>query len=413
MQGGVTVTSLFSFYATVFNMSKKILVFSLAYYPSFVSGAEAAIKEITNRIDPDDIEFHVVTHLFDKNAPRVEQIDNTTVHRVGFGNAYVSKILFVPLAALKAGSLHKQLKFDGMWAMMTYMTMPLMLAKWLGVRESHVLTLQDGDTYDKVFKRWFIRPLTPIIDRGIRQATVIQVISEYLGTWPTLRGYTGEVVMVRNGANPKNFTQFYSDEELEAVKQQLGKQVDDVYLFIAARLVYQKAIDQVIRALVLLPDKVKFLIAGAGPDEQTLRDLAAELNVEDRVIFLGALERDDVPKYRNTTVIDIFVHPSRSEGLGNSVLSAMAGGVPCIVTQVGGFKDFVFDAKRNPDKTPTAWAVDPDSPEQIASAVEDIMTDKQKVAEITQNARALMETEYHWDAVAAKMRTDVFPKILH
>jgi len=393
-------------------MPKRIAVFSLAYYPSFVSGAEAAIKEITNRIDSADIEFHIITLLFDTSAPRTEQFDNVIIHRVGFGGAYLSKVLFIPLAAWQARQLHKQVTLDGLWAMMTYMTMPLMIAKWLGVRVPHLLTLQDGDPYDKVFGRWFIRPLLPLIDGGIRNAAVIQVISEYLGTWPALRGYQGEVVMVRNGANPKNFEQFYSDQILEEVKAELGKKEGDVYLFIAARMVYQKAMDSVIRALTLLPANVKFIIAGAGPDEQMLRDLAVELDLQDRVVFLGALERDDVPKYRNTIVTDIFVHPSRSEGLGNSVLSAMAGRVPVIATQVGGFKDFVFDANKDPGQTPTAWAVEPDSPEQIAAAVTDIMSNPEKVKRVTDNARALMETEYHWDAVATKMRAEVFSKII-
>ena len=75
---------------------KRVLIFSLAYYPSFVSGAEAAIKEITDRISPGDIEFHLITLLFEKNAPKKELIGNTHVHRVGFGGAYLSKILFIP-----------------------------------------------------------------------------------------------------------------------------------------------------------------------------------------------------------------------------------------------------------------------------------------------------------------------------
>ncbi len=393
-------------------MKKKIALFSLAYYPSYVSGAEAAIKEITKRIDKDDIEFHVITLLFDKNAPRQEVIDNVIVHRVGFGGAYLSKILFVPLAALKALSLHRTIKLDGMWAMMTYMLMPLTIARWIGVKVPYVLTLQDGDPYDKVFKRWFIRPALPIIDSGFKNAKVIQVISEYLGTWPKLRGYTGEVVMVRNGANPKNFTQYYSDEDLNKIKSELGKNEGDIYLFIAARLVYQKGIDAVITALPLLPENIHFLIAGDGPDDAMLKNLATELGVQDRVRFLGPLDRDDVPKYRNTLVSDIFVHPSRSEGLGNSVLSAMAAKLPVIVTQVGGFADFVFDEKHNPDKLPTAWAVDPDAPEQIAEAVKDILSHPEKVERITKNARELMETEYHWDAVAQKMRKEVFAKIV-
>ena len=249
-------------------MKKKILIFSLAYYPSYVSGAEASIKEITDRAC-DEYEFHLITHLFDKNAPRVEKIGNTTIYRVGFGGGRLSKILFVPLAALKARKLHKKLHLTSMWAMMTYMLMPLTLARLFGVKIPYVLTLQDGDSYEKVFKRAFIKPFLPLIDKGFRDATIIQVISEYLGTWPKKRGYHGEVVMIRNGANPKNFEQLPL-EQLEEVKKSIGKKDGDVYLFIAARIVYQKAMDDVVRALALLPENIKFLIAGQGDKEAEL-----------------------------------------------------------------------------------------------------------------------------------------------
>jgi glycosyltransferase involved in cell wall biosynthesis len=275
----------------------------------------------------------------------------------------------------------------------------------------YALTLQDGDPYDKVFGRWFIKPALPLIDSGFKHAKIIQVISEYLGTWPKLRGYKGEVVMIRNGANPKNFTQFYSDEELQVVREQLGKKDGDVYLFIAARLAYQKAIDVVLQALAQLPSHVHFLIAGAGPEEEKLKALTAELGLSDRVRFLGALERDDVPKYRNTIVSDIFVHPSRSEGLGNSVLSAMAGKLPVIATQEGGLADFIFDDTHNSDKSPTAWAVEKDNSQQIVIAVNDIISHPEKVLERTKNARTLVEREYHWDRVAEDMREKVLAKL--
>ena len=154
---------------------KKVLIFSLAYYPRHVSGAEAAIKEITDRIN--DIEFHLITLRFDAADARAEQVGNARVYRVSTGPLLVSKLLFPVLAALKARSLNRTHRFDSLWAVMTYMLLPVVLAKALGVRAPHILTLQDGDPYEKVFGRLRILPFLPLIDYGFRTARIVQAIS--------------------------------------------------------------------------------------------------------------------------------------------------------------------------------------------------------------------------------------------
>lgn len=385
---------------------KKILIFSLAYYPSFVSGAEAAVKEITDRIESSDIEFHMITLLFDRTASREELIGHVHVHRVGFGGAYLSKILFIPLAALKARSLNRQHHFDALWAMMTYMLLPVALSRAVGVRLPHVLTLQDGDPYEKVFKRWFIWPITPLLDYGFRTAFIIQAISTYLAGWPLRRGYRGLVELIHNGANPRDLKESVSAEEIEETKRKLGKKPDDVWLVNTARLVHQKANDDTIRSLPLLPPQVKFLVVGGGPDEEMLKNLVRDLGVSDRIIFTGQVDRSEVTKYRKAS--DIFVGPSRSEGLGNAFLSAMASRLPVVATQEGGLADFLFDAKRNPDKQTTGWAVDKDSPKQIAEAVKDILAHPEKVKQVTETARAMVLEKYDWDIIAKQMRERVF-----
>jgi glycosyltransferase involved in cell wall biosynthesis len=389
---------------------KRILIFSLAYYPSFVSGAEAAIKEITDRIDPADIEFHMVTLLFESTAPREEYIGHVHVHRVGIGGAYLSKILFIPLASLKAMSLNRKLHFDALWSMMTYMLFPVAIAKILGLKISHAVTLQDGDPYEKVFERPFIKPIAPLLDYGFRTAGAVQVISTYLGTWPPKRGYTGTIELIRNGANPRDLQESATPSEVEELKQKLGKKSGDIWLVNTARLVYQKGNDDTIRALKILPDNVKLLIVGGGPDEEMLKNISKELGLQDRVIFTGNVDRSVVTNYRKAS--DIFVGPSRSEGLGNAFLSAMASKLPVVTTQMGGLADFVFDAKRNPDKKTTAWAVDPDNSEQIADAVKDILANPEKVKEVTENAREMVLQEYNWDIVAKNMRERIFARVL-
>ena len=159
---------------------KKILIFSLAYYPSHVSGAEASIKEITDRISPSDIEFHLVTLFFDTTLPREEKIGNIVVHRVGFGPSYLSKVFFVPLSVIKAFALGRSIGIDGYWTVMTYMLFPIAILRCLGSRIPHALTLQDGDPYEKVFGRLRIKLFLPLLDLGFRSARVIQPISSYL-----------------------------------------------------------------------------------------------------------------------------------------------------------------------------------------------------------------------------------------
>jgi len=387
---------------------KRVLIFSLAYYPRHVSGAEAAVKEITDRIT--DIEFHMVTLRFDRSDARDEKLGNVEVHRVGFGGRYLSKILFIPLAVLKARQLHRKHQFSALWALMTYMLLPIAVLRMLSSRVPHILTLQDGDPYEKVFERWFIRPVVPLLDRGFRTASVIQVISNYLATWPPKRGYHGRIELIHNGANPRDLADTTPIEEVEALREKLGKKAGDIWLVNTARLEYQKAQDDVIRALRMLPPHVKFLVVGGGTDEEMLKKLTADLGLDDRVIFTGHVDRSQVTVYRKAS--DIFVAPSRSEGLGNAFLSAMASRLPVVATQEGGLADFIFDAKRNPDKPTTAWAVDKDSPGQIAEAVQDILADPVGVQEVTARAREMVVETYDWNKIAVAMRAKVFADVI-
>ncbi|HWH07265.1 MAG TPA: glycosyltransferase family 4 protein [Candidatus Paceibacterota bacterium] len=385
---------------------KRVLIFSLAYYPSHVSGAEAAIKEITDRISPEAIEFHLVTLLFDATAPRKERIGNVWVYRVGIGGAFLSKVLFIPLAALKARTLHRKLRFDALWAMMTYMLFPVVLARVLGVRVPHILTLQDGDPYEKVFERPFIRPIAFLLDHGFRTAACVQAISKHLAAWPARRGYRGEVVLVHNGANPKDLHESVPAEEIRATAKQLGKGEDDIFLINTARLVHQKANDDTIRALPLLPAHVKLVLVGGGPEEGMLRDLARECGVLDRVIFTGPVDRSEVTRYRRAA--DIFVGPSRSEGLGNAFLSAMASRLPVVTTRAGGLAEFVFDESSGMQ---TAWVVGVGKPAQIAARVNEILSNPDTVKRVTSQARTLVEENYDWDRVAKTMQEKVFTPV--
>mgnify|MGYP003386200419 CR=1 FL=1 len=376
---------------------KRVLIFSLAYYPH-VSGAEIAIKEITDRISRDDIAFDLITLRFDRASPLVERVGNVHVYRVAsipFGG-YLNKALFPLVAALGAYRLHKKNHYDGLWAVMSYMVMPIVLLRLFGVRLPYVLTLQDGDPFEHVFNRPHILPFKPLLISGFKNATVVQVISNYLGGWARKVGYAGPVEVVPNGV---------------AVQKFAGEKIshNGVVLITTSRLVHKNGLDDVLRALALLSGNVRFRILGSGVEEVNLQRLARELYVADRVEFLGNIANAEVPTYLHAA--DIFVRPSRSEGMGSSFIEAMAAGLPVVATQEGGIADFLFDIKRNSEMPPTGWAVAVDTPQEIADAVTTILSNPEAMATVIQNAKDMVKEKYDWDTVAAAMRERVFGRM--
>lgn len=257
-----------------------------------------------------------------------------------------------------------------------------------------ILTLQEGDPPAHVER--VMRPVWPLFSRVFKKAAVVQAISTFLGNWARSRGFIGPLAIIPNGVDTKKF---------------VGEPVahDGLVLITTSRLVHKNAVDDVIRALPQLPG-AKLQILGFGSDEHKLTSLARELKLDPRVEFLGQIPHDTLPDYLHKA--DIFIRPSRSEGMGNSFIEAMAAGLPVVATQVGGISDFLFDAKRNPGREPTGWAVDVGAPGQIAAAVREIVSNPEAAKKVTNNARALVLKQYDWDHVAHRMREEVFNRVL-
>ncbi|TSD05086.1 MAG: glycosyltransferase [Parcubacteria group bacterium Greene0714_7] len=403
--------------AKIHNGVKRVLIFSLAYYPKYIGGAEVAIKEITDRILPADIEFHMVTLRFDSALPKVEQVGNVLVHRIGFAvqnpsmvdlkkfPLALNKFLFQGLAPLYALGLHKKYNYDGIWGMMAHSVgIAIGIFKFLKPRVKYVLTLQEGDP-PKYIERLAL-PAWPLFRYAFTSADRVQVISTFLGTWAKRMGYAGEPIVIPNGVNTVAFSKEVPEQELIVLKEKLQKKKDDVFLITASRLVHKNAIDDVISSLSFLPENIKFLILGTGPDEEKLKLEARTYNLEARVLFLGHVTHEDLPKYLK--VSDIFIRPSRSEGMGNSFIEAFASGIPVIATQEGGIADFLFDVVHNPEQAPTGFVVDADNPKQIAETVNNIVEHPEVVTLVVQNAQALAQKGYDWNLIAKDMKEKVF-----
>ncbi len=136
----------------------------------------------------------------------------------------------------------------------------------------------------------------------------------------------------------------------------------------------------------------EFLIMGHGPDKPVLRRMAEELGVTSRVTFSPGTTTD----MRNIRAIDLFVEPTFQEGLGLSVLQAMASGVPVIASGVGGLYSLVDDNE-------TGILVASGDPEALANAICDLLASPAKRLELARHARERVEKDFNTKKIAGQL----------
>jgi glycosyltransferase involved in cell wall biosynthesis len=106
---------------------------------------------------------------------------------------------------------------------------------------------------------------------------------------------------------------------------------------------------------------VRLVVAGEGDQRPHLERLASELGIDDHVRLVGT--RSDVPRLLRAA--DAYVLSSAWEGLPNSLMEAVAAGLPCVATRVGGVEE-ILTARR------TGGLVTPGDPENLARALSDV-----------------------------------------
>jgi len=151
-----------------------------------------------------------------------------------------------------------------------------------------------------------------------------------------------------------------------------------------------------LRAFALLrcswPDAT-LTIAGSGPLRAELQALAAELGVQDSVHFAGRLDRDAMAAaYREA---DVVLNPSLVDNMPNSLLEAMASGVPVVSTDVGGVPFIVVHER-------TALLVPAASPEAMAAAAGRVL-DEPGLAPALRSAGLAEVERYTWPQVAPRL----------
>ncbi|MDO8564796.1 MAG: glycosyltransferase family 4 protein, partial [bacterium] len=277
-----------------------------------------------------------------------------------------------------------------------------------------VLTLQEGDEESHLKRyvfgneflyRLLIRPWHLLV---FKRADVITAISEYLANRARQHS-RAPVTVIPNGVDVAKFEARSTKSETN-LKFKLGFKETDKIIVTASRLVTKNAVGDIIEALQHLPENLKLLIVGSGSLLENLQLTTYNFQLTGRVLFAGEVTHYELPSYLH--ISDIFVRPSRSEGMGSAFIEAMAAGLPVIATPVGGIPDFLFDptctrsdlvSGKRSDLVQTGLFVRVGDPQNIAEKVQLLLSNDDLRSRITENASKMVREKYDWNGIAKEM----------
>lgn len=341
----------------------KILILTNYLYPDKLGGIEKLGAELSAELARD---HEVVVYTsYVEGHPERETRDRVLVKRLKSADNYRLKIPF----AIRTVNILRELKREDpkpdviLSMSLQYGFVCTLAGKMFGI--PFMLYILGSDWYiarDKRFQGQMFR-------FGIRRCGTLITQSHVIERDVLERFPEATIEVIPNGLTLPD-------------KRSKGDKI--VYL---GRLVEVKGVRYLIEAVKGIPDCPEVIIAGAGPEGKTLKEMAAGMNIR----FVGrVLNIEDVFMESG-----IFVLPSLSEGLPQAMLEAMSYGIPVIATTVGGVPDVVEHGR-------TGFLIEPGNPGEIRKYLEMLLSDEGMRKTMSENCLSEIKN-YAWPVLLKRM----------
>jgi glycosyltransferase involved in cell wall biosynthesis len=199
---------------------------------------------------------------------------------------------------------------------------------------------------------------------------------------------------IHNGVSLSEFVPW--PEDGLRIRTEYGISADEFLLVCAARLSDQKGIDILLDTMTRVLQNglpCKCIIVGDGPLREKLLERSQQLGLTGKVIFTGF--REDIRPYLHAS--SAFVMTSHREGLPLAILEAMACGLPCIVTDVGGNSEAVVH-------NTTGLLIPAGSADAAAEAISFLVTHPKERAQMSREALARVRAEFDIETCMTKIK---------
>ncbi|MEI7750041.1 MAG: glycosyltransferase family 4 protein [Candidatus Moraniibacteriota bacterium] len=316
----------------------KILFLNYEYPPLGGGAGNATAYLLREYAKIPGLTVHLVTSAVGKEYVKEKIGDRIVIHRLPIGKD-ATNLHYQSRSNLLAYSfrayffaerlIRKEGNFDLIHAFFTVPCGFLALVLGSQFHLPYIVSLRGADVpgYSERFKALYaiLRPVVRIIWHN-----AARVISNSAGLRDLAHktDFGQEIPIIPNGV---------STEEFSSAERRMSDGI--VRILAVSRLTPRKGIRFLIRAMASIPGTSRLIIVGGGGERQNLESIATSVGVADRVEFRGLVPHEELPAiYREA---DIFCLPSLNEGMSNTVLEAIASGLPVVTTITGGTDELV------------------------------------------------------------------------
>jgi len=364
----------------------RILFVVDGYYPA-TGGAEKQVRLLARAFADAGHSVRIVAPWLDRTLPRTDHVDGIPLTRLAYPRI---KLLGAAMLCARYGFW--------LWARRgEFDAIHVHMAKNLAAVSGLLRPLLPATVTVKISGAWEFsggvldpelraRPVQRLYNWCLRRVDNMQCISEYTRFMLNDAGYPDErLLMVPNAVDLTRF----SPRVVEARAPGTPTRVTYV-----GRIRPVKGVAVLVDAWsrVATAAHVRLTIAGDGADREALTKRAREAGLAESIEFLG--EVSDVPAILAET--DIYVQPSLQEGLPNSVLEAMAMGLPIVATRVSGNEDVVVHEENG-------LLVPAGDPEALAAALRRLVADPSLAARMGRRSRQMAEERFGLRAVMRRL----------
>jgi glycosyltransferase involved in cell wall biosynthesis len=369
----------------------SVLMLVNEFWPLSAGGGEKQAERLAAYFSRQGVKVGVLTRGLPGLAAREEHAGHEILRPAAFGPGKLTTLVFMAGAALVIWRRRRD--FDILHAHLAFG--PALIAALMGrVLAKPVIVKWGGSgpqgEIQQSRRTWRGRLRLALLRRWV---TVNIVLSREMGAELLADGF--RPATVRQMVNGIDSDAFVRPEPQAAYKARLALAGRTVLVF-AGRLVAVKALPVLLSALAQARrqrPELHLLLVGQGPDCESLRAQAQELELTQAVTFCGA--QPDVRPY--LWAADMLVLPSLTEGISNALLEGMAAGLPCIATAVGGNPEVLGGGEGG-------CLVPPNDVDALRTAIVRLASDRVEADRLGRAARARIVEAYAWSTVEGDYR---------